>query len=126
MNTFANDTHKGLKQMMLYCAGASRELRDFTVGLSNEPDTEDYKICTEYNGRPRVMHDLSCSSLSYKERIARHVIVQVMGTSRQFCLCEVQVFGLTPGMIVLFYYDIISMQSFLLHISLLPWLDGLN
>ena len=86
--------------MMLYCAGGSGELRDFTVGLSNEPDTEDYKICTEYNGRPRVMHDLSCN-LKYEERIARYVTVQVMGPSREFSLCEVQVFGLTPGMILL-------------------------
>ena len=100
MNTFASDTQNRLKQMMLYFAEVLGALRDFTVGLSNDPTETKYvrRECIDYKGRPPVMYDLSCDRLKYRDRLARYVIVH---SYNQFSLCEVQVFGFSPGMILL-------------------------
>ena len=82
-----------------FCVSVNGELRDFTVGLSDDPPdgtVGSYRICRKFSGMSAVVQDVTCDG-GYTDRIGRHVIIQVPGKSKILSLCEVQVFGFIPG-----------------------------
>ena len=79
------------------------------IGLSydsplttNKKQLKPYSTCKNYRGPPRVILDLMCDG-GYKDKLGRHVIIQLKGSEKQLGLCEVQVFGFIPGTALLLY-----------------------